>query len=281
MTLTQLRYWFGQYHIHPNKRLGQNFLYDPNMIQRIHRGMMISKDSSVIEVGPGAGALTEGLAQRAGEVWAIEIDKGLVKMLQDRLGGVTHLHCIHADILKWNLHPIPRSKIVLVGNIPYQISSPLIEYIVRNRHQISQAWITVQWEFAKRLVAMPGTRQSSSLSCFVQMYLVPQILFRVPRHVFFPSPEVDSAFVSLEVRSTPAIPVRDEAFFIELIRKGFGHRRKTIVNVFSNVTQWGIKREGVENVLRQLGFVRNVRAEELSLQQWARLADQLFTLQSR
>lgn len=285
MTLGQLKLILSQRRLRPNKKLGQNFLYDPNMIARILRSIAVSREETVVEVGPGPGALTEGLLQSAGEVWGVELDKGFSEYLKERFSDLRNFHLVHGDILRWALPPQSalsplggegegEGKFVLAGNLPYQISSPFLEWLVQNRHRISRAFITVQLEFAKRMTAQLGAHEGSSLSCFVQMYAKPEILFKIPRTVFYPSPEVDSAFVKLVFLEEPAIPVKDERVFREFIRKGFSHRRKTLANALHQ--ELGIPREEIVHLLAGLRVVPDIRAERLTLQQWAWLSDRLL-----
>ena len=271
MNLTQLKQILSERGLHPNKKLGQNFLYDPNMIARILRSIDVSKEERVVEVGPGMGALTEGLLEQAGEAWGIELDRGFSEYLKERFHDFSSFHLVHEDILKWELPP--EGKFVLVGNLPYQISSPLLEWLIQNRRRISRAFITVQSEFAQRMIAQPGTHEGSSLSCFLQMYTKPDILFKIPRTVFYPSPEVDSAFVKLILLEKPAISIKDEQSFRNLIRKGFSHRRKTLVNVINKELE--VPRQEIAQLLAELQVAPDIRAERLTLQQWAWLSDQI------
>ncbi len=275
MTLGQLKLILAQRKLRPNKKLGQNFLYDPNMIARVLRSINVAKEETIVEVGPGMGALTEGLLGSAKDIWGVELDKGFSEYLKERFSGFPNFHLVHEDILRWSL-PQVEGKIVLAGNLPYQISSPFLEWLVQNRHRISRAFITVQSEFARRMTAQPGAREASSLSCFVQMYTKPEILFKIPRTVFYPSPEVDSAFVKLILLEKPAVPVRDEQSFRGLIRKGFSHRRKTLANALHKELE--LPRQKVEQFLTELRLSPDIRAEKLTLQQWAWLSDQIKSL---
>lgn len=272
MTLGQLKLILSERKLRPNKKLGQNFLYDPNMIARILRSINAAKEETIIEVGPGMGALTEGLLGSAKDVWGVELDKGFSEYLKERFSGSQDFHLVHGDILRWTLPP-EEGKVVLVGNLPYQISSPLLEWLIQNRHRVSCAWITVQSEFARRMIVQPGTHEGSSLSCVVQMYTKPEILFKIPRTVFYPSPEVDSAFVRLIFLEKPAVPVKDERTFRWLIRKGFSHRRKTLVNVLHKELE--LSRQEIGQLLAELRVDPDIRAEKLTLQQWAWLSDQI------
>lgn len=270
MTLTQIKRVLSQRELHANKRLGQNLLYDPNMIRRILDQISIARKGKVVEVGPGLGALTEGLLGKSAEVWGIEIDRGFAQFLGDRFKDQPHFHLVHGDILNWE----PQAeKFVLVGNIPYQISSPLMEWIVNYRERISEAYLTVQSEFAQRMIARPGTHRASSLSCLMRIYAEPRVLFRIPRTVFYPAPDVDSAFVHLKILKRAVVQVKDEGFLRRLIRKGFSHRRKTLVNVL--LKELGLPRHRIVETLEQLRLSADIRAERLTLQQWGELSDRL------
>ncbi len=275
MTLGQLKLILYERKLRPNKKLGQNFLYDPNMIERVLRSINAAKEETIIEVGPGMGALTEGLLGSAKDVWGVELDKGFSEYLKERFSDSPNFHLVHEDILRWTLPP-GEGEFVLAGNLPYQISSPLLEWMIQNRHRISQAFITVQSEFARRMTAQPGAHEASSLSCFVQMYTKPEILFKIPRTVFYPSPEVDSAFVKLILLEKPAVPVKDEQSFRDLIRKGFSHRRKTLANVLHKELE--LPRQKIVQLLAELQLSPDIRAEKLTLEQWAWLSDPIKNL---
>jgi len=261
-------------HIKPKKRLGQNFLIDKNIQRKIISACNLSKKDIVLEIGAGRGDLTALLAQSAKKVYALEIDPRIYPLLGEKLEAYNNCQIIQGDILKFNLIKFLqdnriKQKIKVIGNIPYYISSPIIEHLIAYRQAISVAFITVQKEFARRARALAGSKAYGSFSCFVQYYCAGQILFEIKRNSFKPVPNVDSCFLSLKMRERPPVLVQDERMFFKLIRTAFNQRRKTLRNSLDGF----LPQDKLERFFDTTGIDKNVRPEGLSLKQFASLSD--------
>ena len=254
--------------LRPKKSLGQNFLVDRNVIGRMIDACSLSSDDVVLEIGPGTGALTREIAPRVMRLIAIETDGSLVERLRDEFKG-QNVEIIHADFLKCDLSEVlGKDKVKVVGNLPYYISTPIMTKVVENRHLFTEFYLTVQQEFAERIVAPPGGKDYSSFSCFNQFYTVPKMLFKIKSSAFKPAPKVDSCFLNLTMRQKPAYPCDDENFLFHVIRTGFGQRRKTLVNALSSL----LSKELLIALFPSAGLIVNVRAEDVSLEQYVLLA---------
>ncbi|MDP3804368.1 MAG: 16S rRNA (adenine(1518)-N(6)/adenine(1519)-N(6))-dimethyltransferase RsmA, partial [Candidatus Omnitrophota bacterium] len=207
LTKSRLKYVFRRYDFTPLKRLGENYLIDGNIKDKIIRECRFSKTDSVLEIGPGLGALTIDLAKTGARVFAVEIDKKAYAILNELAGcGHPNLEIFNEDILKFDLKKIASGgKIKVVGNLPYYITTPIIEYLINNRHLLESVVIMVQREVANRLLAGPGTKDRSSISCFVQYFTRPEYIYTVKRTSFFPSPDVDSSILRLTVPDKPSV----------------------------------------------------------------------------
>ena len=252
----------------PKRSLGQNFLVNPRIQERIIEACALEKNDVVLEIGPGKGVLTRPLADRVKKVLAIEKDNFLAPQLEKESAG-TNVAIEHADILKYPFEQLP-APMKVVGNLPYNIATPIIEKVLAFRHKFSVFYMTVQLEYGNRIVARPHSKEYGSLSCFVQYYAEVKKLFKIPPSAFRPAPKVDSCFLSLRVRPEPARKARDEEFLFRLIRACFSQRRKTIRNSLAVV--YG--REDTEKLLAELHIDPRLRAEDLSLEDYVRLAGQ-------
>jgi len=250
----------------PKKSLGQNFLVDQNIRKKIISACDFNSDDTILEIGPGRGELTVEFAQKIKKVYAVEIDSSLCIQLKEKFSGQEKIEIIHADILKFDLNTlkVKNKKVKIIGNIPYYISTPVIEYIIRYKARIASVNLTVQKEFARRIVSGPGSKEFGALSCFVQYYLKPEVVFDIKRGSFFPVPKVDSSFLKLEVRSAPAVKVADEEYFFKIIRAAFNQRRKILRNSLAGIV-------GEE----KLGSFKLRRPEELTLDDFAKLAAEI------
>jgi len=261
-------------HIKPKKSLGQNFLIDKNIQKKIIRACELTKEDIVLEIGSGKGDLTARIAQSVKKVYALEIDQRLYPLLQQALGAYDNCQIIKGDILKFNLSKFLqdnkiRQKIKVIGNIPYYISSPIIQHLIQHRQAVSVAFITVQKEFGRRARAPAGSKEYGSFSCFVQYYCECKIIFEIKKNSFKPAPNVASCFLSLAFRGKPAVLVRDEEMFFKLIRTAFNQRRKTLRNSLDGL----LAQDRLEFFLRGSGIDKNVRPEDLSLEQFANLSN--------
>lgn len=264
------------------KSFGQNFLTDTNILQKIVDTAEIDKNVNVIEIGPGIGALTEFLAENAAEVMAFEIDDRLVPILADTLRDFDNVTVVNQDILKVDLAQYiaefknPDLPIKVVANLPYYITTPILMHLIESGIPFSEFVVMMQREVADRISAQPNTKAYGSLSIAVQYYMTAKVAFVVPRTVFVPAPNVDSAILKMVRREQPAVEVQDEKFFFKVTKASFVHRRKTLWN---NLTSYFGKSEEVkaklENALAKANLVANVRGEALNLAAFARLSDAL------
>lgn len=258
--------------VRPKKRLGQNFLTDKNVLKKIIHACACKADDAVLEVGAGTGELTSLLAGQVRRVYALEIDASLCELLRARFKGQDAVRVIHADILKFDLRSIQENrlkKITVVGNIPYYITTPILERIFSFRDSVETAFFTVQKEFAERVVAPPGSKVYGSLSCFAQYHGKPEILFTIKRRSFFPAPGVDSAFLRLDIHSGPGPHVRDEALLFKVIRASFNQRRKTMKNSLRGI----VEPTRLEQFFDAYHIEKNTRPEDLSLKDFINLSN--------
>ena len=264
------------------KSFGQNFLTDTNILQKIVDTAEIDKKVNVIEIGPGIGALTEFLAESAAEVMAFEIDDRLVPILADTLRDFDNVTVVNQDILKVDLAQYiaefknPDLPIKVVANLPYYITTPILMHLIESGIPFSEFVVMMQKEVADRISAQPNTKAYGSLSIAVQYYMTAKVAFIVPRTVFVPAPNVDSAILKMVRRDQPAVAVQDEKFFFKVSKASFVHRRKTLWN---NLTSYFGKSEEIkaklERALETIDLAPNVRGESLDLETFARLSDAL------
>ena len=264
------------------KSFGQNFLTDTNILQKIVDTAEIDDQINVIEIGPGIGALTEFLAERAAQVMAFEIDHRLVPILADTLRDFDNVTVVNEDILKVDLaqhiqnFKNPDLPIKVVANLPYYITTPILMHLIESGIPFSEFVVMMQKEVADRISAQPNTKAYGSLSIAVQYYMTAKVAFIVPRTVFVPAPNVDSAILKMVRRPEPAVEVEDESFFFKISKASFTHRRKTLWN---NLTGYFGKTEEIKDkltkALNQAGLSPSVRGEALSLEEFASLADAL------
>ena len=264
------------------KSFGQNFLTDTNILQKIVDTAEIDDQVNVIEIGPGIGALTEFLAERAAQVMAFEIDHRLVPILADTLRDFDNVTVVNEDILKVDLakhiqnFKNPELPIKVVANLPYYITTPILMHLIESGIPFSEFVVMMQKEVADRISAQPNTKAYGSLSIAVQYYMTAKVAFIVPRTVFVPAPNVDSAILKMVRRPEPAVAVEDESFFFKVSKASFTHRRKTLWN---NLTGYFGKTEEVKDkltkALDQAGLSPSVPGEALSLAEFASLADAL------
>jgi len=258
----------------PKKSLGQNFLVDNNIRGKIVASCAFTSQDTLLEVGSGRGELTFLFSEIVKKLYAVEIDQRIYAHLQEKLSACSNCLLIKGDILKIDLRDLlakerTEEKIKVFGNIPYYISSPLLEYFINSRDLISEIFITVQKEYALRLVASAGSKSYGSLSCFVQYYLEPELLFNIKKNSFFPAPKVDSSFLRLKVRRKNPWAVADEGLFFKIIRGAFNQRRKTLRNSLEGV----IPQQSLDDFFKLSGVDKNIRPEALSLADFAALSN--------
>ena len=233
----------------------------------------------IIEIGTGIGVLTRELAIRADKVAAVEIDSRLMPILDETLADLDNITIINADVLKTDLHEVIRRDlsgldVAVCANLPYYITSPVIMYLLESRLPIKSITVMVQKEAGVRLCAMPGTRECGAVSIAVRYYAEPKILFNVSRGCFYPSPNVDSCVIRLDIREEPPFKVADDSAFFRMVRGAFSQRRKTLANSLTTV---GISKADTYAALDDIGIDRNIRPEQLSLESFGALYERLFT----
>ena len=256
------------------KRFGQNFLIDGHVIEKIIRAAEITKDDVVLEIGPGIGTMTQYLAEAAGEVFAVEIDKNLLPILAETLAEYDNVTVVNEDILKVDIAALTGGRPVkVVANLPYYITTPIIMGLFENHIPATSITVMVQKEVAERMQAGPGGKDYGALSLAVQYYAKPEIVANVPPNCFIPRPNVGSAVIRLTRYEEPPVKVKDEKKMCSLIRASFNQRRKTLVNGLGNAGLPGITKESASAALEQMGLSPTVRGEALTLEQFAQLSD--------
>ena len=260
------------------KKFGQNFLIDTGVLERIIAAAEITKEDCVLEIGPGIGTMTQYLAENAGEVVAVEIDKALIPILQDTLSDYDNVTVINEDILKVDINKIVQEKnqgrpIKVVANLPYYITTPIIMGLFENHIPLKSITIMVQKEVADRMQVGPGTKDYGALSLAVQYYAKPRIVANVPPNCFIPRPNVGSAVIRLTRYDEPPVKVKDERKMFALIRASFNQRRKTLINSLANAPELKLSKEAVAEALEKIGLSPTIRGEALTLEQFARLSD--------
>lgn len=265
------------------KSLGQNFLIDPNILRNIVGHADLTKDSAAIEVGPGIGALTEHLARAAGKVVAFEIDQRLLPVLEDTLSPYDNVEIIHSDILEADVKTLFKEKlsdfqdVMVVANLPYYVTTPILLKLLMDRLPIRGMVVMMQKEVADRITASPGTKAYGSLSIAIQYYMKAEVAMVVPKAVFMPQPNVDSAVIKLTRHETPPVHVIDEDFLFKVSRGSFVQRRKTIINnLQSSLPNGKEKKELILQSLEKVNIDPTRRGETLSIVEFGQLADELY-----
>ena len=264
------------------KKYGQNFLIDSNVLQKIVDAAQIDKEDCVLEIGPGIGTMTQYLAEQAGKVIAVEIDKNLIPILKDTLSAYDNVTLLCGDILKTDIRGLcdtynEGKPLKVVANLPYYITTPIIMGLFESGVPLSSITIMVQKEVADRMRVGPGTKDYGALSLAVQYYAKPEIVARVSPDCFIPKPNVGSAVIKLTRYETPPVSVKDEKRMFSLIRAAFNQRRKTLVNALSNAGMEQITKEKVQDALEQMGLSVSIRGEALTLDRFAELSDRLWS----
>lgn len=268
------RHILKTFNIHMSKKLGQNFLIDEGIVNEIVHAADIQEGDLVLEVGPGIGTLTQGLAEAKAKVVAVELDNRLPEVLAKTLEGYGNIEIVHGDILKVNIPEITGgNKFKVVANLPYYITTPIIMALLEQRLPVTRLVTMVQKEVAERMVAKPGKKDYGALSVAVQYYTSPQIVAAVPPKSFIPAPEVDSVVIRCDVREKPAVEVLNEKMFFRVVKAAFSQRRKTLNNALKNT---GVSVEIIQSVLAEKQIDGTRRGETLSLDEFAQIADGLF-----
>ena len=261
-----------------SKSLGQNFLSDKNIIVAIIEGSEIGAEDLVIEIGPGMGVLTAAAAECASRVVAVEIDRHLIPILTETLEDYDNVELINADVMKTDLSEVVEKyrtsgKVRIIGNLPYYITTPIVMKLLEERVPADSITIMMQKEVADRIKASPGSKTYGALSVAVGFYCTVRHIANAPKEVFVPRPKVDSTVIRLDVRQERPVDLVDEKLFFETIKKGFGQRRKTLLNSLTGIR--GMPKESIAAVLADCGIDSRRRAETLSMSEFADLANEI------
>ena len=261
-----------------SKSLGQNFLSDKNIIDAIIEGSEIGAEDLVIEIGPGMGVLTAAAAECASRVVAVEIDRHLIPILTETLEDYDNVEIINADVMKTDLSEVVEKyrtsgKVRIIGNLPYYITTPIVMKLLEERIPADSITIMMQKEVADRIKASPGSKTYGALSVAVGFYCTVRHIANAPKEVFVPRPKVDSTVIRLDVRQERPVELVDEKLFFETIKKGFGQRRKTLLNSLTGIR--GMPKESIAAVLADCGIDSRRRAETLSMSEFADLANEI------
>ncbi|MDY3974293.1 16S rRNA (adenine(1518)-N(6)/adenine(1519)-N(6))-dimethyltransferase RsmA [uncultured Veillonella sp.] len=266
-----VHYICKRFGIHMSKKLGQNFLISRRVVDDIVRAAELEPGEPVLEVGPGIGTLTQGLAQSGASVTAVELDRRLLEVLDHTLESYDNVQIVHGDILKVNIPELMNYKpFKVVANLPYYITTPIIMSLLEMKLPIERLVVMVQKEVAERMVATPGTKAYGALSVAVQYYTEPEIVFDVLPKSFLPAPEVTSSVVRCKLRPKPPVDVMEEAILFRVIKAAFAQRRKTFSNTMKTT---GLKKEQIEAILTKAGIDGNRRGETFDLQEFATIAN--------
>ncbi|MDE6386556.1 MAG: 16S rRNA (adenine(1518)-N(6)/adenine(1519)-N(6))-dimethyltransferase RsmA [Lachnospiraceae bacterium] len=262
------------------KKFGQNFLIDKGILEKIIESANITPDDCILEIGPGIGTMTQRLAEEAGEVVAVEIDKNLIPILDETLADYDNVTIINEDILKVDINRIVDEHggkpIKVVANLPYYITTPIIMSLFEKHVPLHSVTIMVQKEVADRMKVGPGTKDYGALSLAVQYYAKPEIVARVPAECFMPRPNVDSAVIRLIRYEEPPVMADDEEWLFAVVRASFNQRRKTLANGLANAGNLAVSRQQVEETLAKMGLPITVRGEALTLEQFSELSNRLL-----
>lgn len=273
-----------RYHFNFQKKFGQNFLINANVLEEIIDAADIKKDDFVLEIGPGIGTMTQYLCEAAREVVAVEIDSNLIPILEDTLSAYDNVEVLNQDILKVDIVKLAKERnggapIKVVANLPYYITTPIIMALFESRVPIDSITIMVQKEVADRMQQGPGCKEYGALSLAVQYYAKPEIVVNVPPSCFMPQPKVGSSVIRLTRHEKPPVEVKSEKLLFQVIRASFNQRRKTLANGLNNYGAFSLGKEEIQACIEELGVSVNIRGEALSLEQFARLSNIIYDRQ--
>lgn len=262
------------------KKFGQNFLIDSNVLENIVEAAGITKDDFVLEIGPGIGTMTQYLCESARQVLAVEIDKMLIPILEDTLSEYDNVEVINQDVLKIDIKSLVEEKnngrpIKVVANLPYYITTPIIMGLFESKVPIESITIMVQKEVADRMQTGPGSKDYGALSLAVQYYAEAKVMLNVSATCFMPRPNVDSAVVKLTRHQESPVEVKDESLMFKIIRASFNQRRKTLVNGLKNSSELDFSKEEITEAIKSIGKEENIRGEKLTLEEFAKLSNAL------
>ena len=263
------------------KKFGQNFLIDTHVLDKIIRAAEITREDMVLEIGPGIGTMTQYLAEAAGKVVAVEIDKNLIPILSDTLSAYENVTIINEDVLKLDIQKLANEEnqgrpIKVVANLPYYITTPIVMGLFENHVPVESITVMVQKEVADRMQTGPGNKDYGALSLAVQYYAEPYIVANVPPNCFMPRPKVGSAVIRLTCHEQPPVEVKDERLMFDIIRASFNQRRKTLANGLNNSDKLSFSKEEITEAIESLGKGSSVRGEALTLEEFAELSNYLW-----
>lgn len=263
-----------KYGLRANKKLGQNFLINEDIIEQIIEKADVNKEDVIIEIGPGLGSLTAKLLENAQKVIAIELDSNMSKILKERFSLYDNFELIENDVLKVNLMEIVQKydSVKVVANLPYYITTPIIMKLLEDKLKLKSITVMVQKEVGERFCANPDSKEYGAITVSINYYTIPEIIIDVPKENFEPMPEVDSCVIKLDIREMPPVSVKNEKEFFNLIKAGFSQRRKTINNSLASM---GRSKEEVKTVLEKLKIDSKLRAENLSIEQFADISNNI------
>ena len=281
--LEDTQFIMKKYKIKANKSLGQNFLISQNVVDKIVESSNITKEDLVIEIGPGLGTLTKELLEKAGKVICIELDKKMIKILNDRFSMYKNFELIHGDVLKARLNEIIKDekekngfkKAKIVANLPYYITTPIVMKLLEDRLDLETITVMVQKEVADRLIATPGEKDTGAITYSVYYYATSEAILEVPNDSFIPEPEVTSKVIKLTIRKEPPVEVKSRGVMFKIIKSAFMQRRKTLLNALTNTKVFMSKEEGIE-ILKELNLDENIRAEKLTLEDFAQITNKIL-----
>lgn len=281
-TLEETKFIMNKYHIKANKSLGQNFLVDDDVINAIVKSSDVNNEDLVIEIGPGLGTLTKCLLEKAGKVICIELDKKMIRILEDRFSLYKNFEVIHQDVLKVDLKNLIKKEkekssiksVKVVANLPYYITTPIIMKLLEDELDLQSITVMIQKEVANRLIAIPGDKETGSITYTVFYYASSEGIIEVSNNAFIPEPEVTSKVIKLNIRQNPPVDVKNTDIMFRIIKCAFLQRRKTLLNALVNAKVFLSKEEGMA-ILQKLGLDVNVRPENLTLQDYANITDEI------
>ena len=281
--LEDTQFIMKKYRIKANKSLGQNFLINQNVVDKIIESSHITKQDLVIEIGPGLGTLTKELLENAGKVICIELDKKMINILTDRFSLYKNFEVIHGDVLKIKLNKIIKEEkekngfqsVKIVANLPYYITTPIIMKLLEDRLELESITVMIQKEVADRLIAIPGEKETGAITYSVYYYATAEGVLEVEKDSFIPEPEVTSKVIKLTLRKEPPVEVKSRGVMFKIIKSAFMQRRKTLLNALTNTKVFMSKEEGLR-ILKELQLDENVRAEKLTLNDFAEITNKIL-----
>ena len=278
--LEETKFLMKKYKIKANKSLGQNFLIDDSVINDIVNGSNIGKEDLVIEIGPGLGSMTALLVEKAKKVICVELDKNMIRILNDRFVAYNNIELINEDVLKLDLNTLIKEEkeknqikdVKIVANLPYYITTPIIMKLLEENLDIASITVMIQKEVAERLIEIPSGKNTGAITYTVYYYCDSEKIREVENTCFIPMPEVTSEVINLKLRKEPAVQIENKKVFFNIIKSAFMQRRKTLVNALVNTGVFKSKEEGIE-LLKKLNLKDDIRAEKLTIEDFARISN--------